>query len=103
MYDYARLFTSSSDARAVGLGPETLNAGYLPRPEEERPFTERHPEVLWIALIVVDLRAGHGGAEVFAQGRRLTFPGGIPSPLYLAGKRFDLCWLAGMDTPRYPF
>ena len=52
-YDYARLFTASSDTLAVMLGPETLNPGYRPRPEEERPFTERHPEVLWIALIVV--------------------------------------------------
>ena len=53
VYDYARLFSASSDALAAGLGPETLNPGYQPRPEEERPFTERHPEVLWIALIVV--------------------------------------------------
>jgi hypothetical protein len=53
VYDYARLFSASSDALAVSLGPETLNPGYRPRPEEERPFTERHPEVLWVALIVV--------------------------------------------------
>jgi hypothetical protein len=30
-----------------------LNPGLQARPEEQRPFTERHPEVLWIALIVV--------------------------------------------------
>jgi hypothetical protein len=53
VYDYARLFSASSDALAAGLGPETLNPGYRPRPEEERPFAERHPEVLWIALIAV--------------------------------------------------
>jgi len=53
VYDYARLFAGSSDALAVGLGPETLNPEYRPRPEEQRPFTERHPEVLWVALIGV--------------------------------------------------
>jgi hypothetical protein len=53
VYDYERLFAASSKALAVGLGPEILNPLFRPPPEEERPFTERHPEVLWIALIVV--------------------------------------------------
>jgi hypothetical protein len=53
VYDYERLFTPSDKALVVGLGPETLNPGFQARPEKERPFTERHPEVLWIALIVV--------------------------------------------------
>lgn len=52
VYDYARLFAASSNALVIGLGPETLNPSYRPPPEEEPPFTERHPEMLWIALIV---------------------------------------------------
>ena len=52
VYDYARLFVASSNALVVGLGPEMLNPGYRPPPQEELPFTERHPEVLWIVLIV---------------------------------------------------
>jgi hypothetical protein len=65
VYDYDRLFTASDKALAVELGAEALNPMYVAPAEEERPFTERHPEVLWIALIavicvlgVVALRAG---------------------------------------------
>ncbi|HEX9198005.1 MAG TPA: DUF3999 family protein, partial [Acidobacteriaceae bacterium] len=50
VYDYERLFVVSNKAVAATLGPERLNADYHP-PVEQRPFTERHPEVLWIALI----------------------------------------------------
>lgn len=53
VYDYERLFRPSEKPLDAGLGPEMLNPRFQPRPEEERPFTERHPEVLWIALIVV--------------------------------------------------
>jgi hypothetical protein len=34
------------------LGEEELNAEYEPR-VESRPLTERHPELLWIGLLVV--------------------------------------------------
>ncbi len=53
VYDYERLFTPSSNPLAVALGPEQSNPSYTAPPEEARSFTERHPEVLWIALIVV--------------------------------------------------
>jgi len=53
VYDYDRLFVAADKPLAAQLGPETLNPGFRPPPEEERPFTERHPEVLWIALIAV--------------------------------------------------
>jgi hypothetical protein len=53
VYDYARLFAAANKALVADLGPEMLNAGFKPPPEEVRPFSERHPEVLWIALIGV--------------------------------------------------
>jgi len=31
---------------------EQMNAAYEPRPDE-RPFTERHPALLWAALVAV--------------------------------------------------
>ena len=37
----------------VVLGPERLNPEYRPLAAEEKPVTERHPEVLWVAVIVV--------------------------------------------------
>ena len=51
VYDYARLFVASPTALAAELGPEALNAGYRAPTAEARPFAERHPGVLWIALI----------------------------------------------------
>lgn len=53
VYDYQRLFAPSDNALVATLGLEQLNPEYHPPPAEARPFTERHPEVLWIALIAV--------------------------------------------------
>ena len=50
-YDYARLFVASRAALVAELGPEGLNANYKAPAAELRPFSERHPEALWIALI----------------------------------------------------
>jgi hypothetical protein len=51
VYDYERLFVASDKPLAATLGPEQLNPQYTPRPEAPLSFTERHPQVLWIALI----------------------------------------------------
>jgi hypothetical protein len=51
-YDYATLFTAKTDATQTVAGPEQRNPEYQSRPDE-RPFTERHPGLLWAALIVV--------------------------------------------------
>jgi hypothetical protein len=57
-YDYAALFMPESHAAQGKPGPETLNPVYQPRPDE-RPFTERHPVLLWVALaLVIALLAG---------------------------------------------
>jgi hypothetical protein len=53
VYDYARLFTASDKPLAAELGPELVNPGFHPRPVAAKSFTERHPEVLWIALLAV--------------------------------------------------
>jgi hypothetical protein len=65
VYDYDRLFVPARKPLAAVLGPERVSPEYRPWPAEARPFTERHPEVLWVALIaaicalgVVALRAG---------------------------------------------
>jgi hypothetical protein len=56
-YDYARWFALQPTAAVAVLGPETVNAAYQQRPDQ-RPFTERHPVLLWVALIVVILLLG---------------------------------------------
>lgn len=56
-YDYARLFAPEPSAALATLGPEAANPQYEKRPDA-RPFTERHPALLWVALIAVILVLG---------------------------------------------
>jgi hypothetical protein len=51
-YDYATLFVADANAAQVSLDPETANPEYVARPDS-RPFTERHPALLWVALVLV--------------------------------------------------
>ena len=51
-YDYATLFTPQTDALKMTTSPEQPNPQYQSRPDT-RPFTEKHPALLWIALIAV--------------------------------------------------
>jgi hypothetical protein len=56
-YDYAKLFLLAKDAATAQLGAEQANAAYTGRPDE-RPWTERHPAVLWIAIVAAVLVLG---------------------------------------------
>ena len=51
LYGYARFFSFAAHTHLAQLGPEQLNPTYRPRPDT-RPLTERHPDVLWIALLI---------------------------------------------------
>ncbi len=57
IYDYAKLFLLAKDAAPAQLGGEQTNAAYTGRPDE-RPWTERHPAVLWIAIVAAVLILG---------------------------------------------
>jgi hypothetical protein len=50
VYDYAKLFQREKSAAAATLGAEIPNPAYTGRPDE-RPWSERHPVVLWLAII----------------------------------------------------
>lgn len=50
VYDYAKLFQKQSGAGIAKLGTEIANSAYTGRPDE-RPWSERHPAVLWIAIV----------------------------------------------------
>ena len=56
-YDYASLFALQSNAAKASAGPEKPNPDYQDRPDS-RPFTERHPVLLWAALAIVILLLG---------------------------------------------
>ena len=51
-YDYARVFSPQPDALKASAGAEQSNATFQARPDE-RPFTEKHPILLWVAMIAV--------------------------------------------------
>jgi hypothetical protein len=50
VYDYARLFQSDANAERLQLGAEEANSIYAGRPDD-RPWSERHPAVLWTAIL----------------------------------------------------
>jgi len=49
-YDYARLFQRGTDAAEVRLGPDLPNKAFTGRPDQ-RPWMERHSEVLWLVIV----------------------------------------------------
>jgi hypothetical protein len=57
IYDYAKLFQQEKNAAPVQLGGEVANTAYAGRPDE-RPWSERHPAVLWIAIVAAVLVLG---------------------------------------------
>jgi hypothetical protein len=50
-YDFASAFPPAARTIVARLGPERGNPSYAAR-IDSRPYTERHPELLWIALVV---------------------------------------------------
>jgi hypothetical protein len=57
VYDYAKLFQKDAAASAIELEAETANAFYAGRPDG-RPWSERHPAVLWGAILAAVLVLG---------------------------------------------
>jgi hypothetical protein len=70
-YDFATLFTPEKDAAQAAIGPEEKNPEWQPRPDT-RPFTEKHPGLLWTALIVVIALLGgialRSGKQIKSRG-----------------------------------
>jgi len=50
-YDYAKLFQEELRPAEAGLGPGQHNPAFTGYPDD-RPWSERHPAVLWIALLL---------------------------------------------------
>ncbi len=51
-YDLGQFLCGNSDAAQAAAGQEQPNPEYQPRPDD-RPFTEKHPLLLWFALALV--------------------------------------------------
>lgn len=56
-YEFARLFVEDRGAQAARLGPVAESPLYTPRPDT-RPWSERHPAVVWAALALAVLALG---------------------------------------------
>jgi len=65
-YDFARLFDANGPSVSAALGPEVANPHFTPR-KDVRPYFDRHPEVLWVALFGV---VAVLGATALASARR---------------------------------
>jgi hypothetical protein len=57
VYDYAKLFQKDANAAQALLAAEEANAAYTGRPDD-RPWSERYPAVLWVAIIAAVLILG---------------------------------------------
>jgi hypothetical protein len=57
IYDYAKLFQKNVNAEQKQLGAEEVNTAFTGRPDD-RPWSERHPAVLWLAIIAAVLILG---------------------------------------------
>ena len=54
VYDYSRTFDPAHAAVAYQLGPEQANPLYTPRAVvDNRTLMDKHPEIIWLALLVV--------------------------------------------------
>jgi hypothetical protein len=56
-YDYAKLFQKDTRIEPVALDAEVNNAAYAPRPDD-RPWSEQHPALLWVAILAAVLILG---------------------------------------------
>jgi hypothetical protein len=63
-YDYAKFFRPNPDARIAQLGRPEANAVYTARPDD-RPWSERHKSVLWLAMMIVVAALGMVAARGF--------------------------------------
>ncbi|HEY6444109.1 MAG TPA: DUF3999 family protein [Candidatus Acidoferrales bacterium] len=50
IFDYAKLFKKEASADQAGFRFEQANVAYTGRPDE-RPWSERHPAVLWVVIV----------------------------------------------------
>ena len=67
-YDYAALHEAAANPKIAVAGQEQPNTDYQPRPDG-RPVTDRHPALLWSALVGVILLLG---AIAFKSNRQVS-------------------------------
>jgi hypothetical protein len=66
-YDYSKLFVTTDASQPAKLGAEQANPIYEAR-VEQRSLTDRHPEIVWLALLAV---VGALGFVAFRSAKRV--------------------------------
>jgi hypothetical protein len=56
-YDFAKFFDEPQEATAAQLGPEAANQDHTAR-ADDRPWSERNPQLMWAAMIIAVLGLG---------------------------------------------
>ena len=74
VYDYARTWIRSANALPAELGAVQPNQEYTGRPDQ-RPWSERHPALLWIALGIAVLGLGAVAVKSLATANSDSEPG----------------------------
>ena len=57
IYDYAKFFKDDNASAQAQLGQAEANAAFTGRPDD-RPWSERHKAVLWVAMILAVVGLG---------------------------------------------
>jgi hypothetical protein len=67
-YDLARYFAAADEAesRPAVWAPESANAQFTARPDE-RPWSERHPALVWAAMVLAVLGLGYWAIQGFKK------------------------------------
>jgi hypothetical protein len=69
VYDYSRTFDPGAASVAYELSPESRNPAYSARPAiDDRTLLDRHPEILWLALLAV---VGALGFVAFRSAKKI--------------------------------
>lgn len=69
VYDYAKFFREDPDASPARLASETPNPAYTGRPDD-RPWSEQHKAVLWVALLLAVVVLGWLAFRGLASGAK---------------------------------
>jgi hypothetical protein len=67
VYDYAKFFKEDNAAALAQLGRPEANAAFTGRPDD-RPWSERHKAVLWVAMILAVVGLGLLAMRGMKQG-----------------------------------
>ena len=74
-YDFAQVMPTGVQLMDASLGAEQANPGYRPPAEPQKPWSDRHPQVLYAVLAVAVLGMGYIAVRFLLKVRTTGAPG----------------------------